>query len=229
MKVLLNKELGPILDCPYIPGNKSCNEFFLAYNLSSEEIDELLETGWRKFGLYFYRPKCPNCQSCLPLRVLVNQFTPSKGHKKVLKKNNDIQIKIRPLEFRDEIYELYAKHSKQRFGQETTIGEFKISHFYISCPSIQMEYYLKDQLVAVGFLDLGKNGLSSVYFIFDPDHSKRSLGVFGALYELDYAQKINLPHYYLGYFISANPSMTYKSQFTPFEIYNWNSQRWEPK
>ena len=74
MKVLLKKEISPIIACPYIDGKESCNEFFLAYNLSKTELDELIETGWRKFGIYFYKPKCPNCTSCLPLRVLTDEF-----------------------------------------------------------------------------------------------------------------------------------------------------------
>jgi arginine-tRNA-protein transferase len=226
MKVLLNKELGPIQDCPYIPENKSCNEFFLAYNLSKGELDEFLEDGWRKFGIYFYRPKCPNCESCLPLRVLTNQFNLSKGHKKILRTNRDIEVKIQPLEYRDEIFELYSKHSRQRFGQDSNSKEFRVSHFFVSCPSIQMEYFLGNKLVAVGFLDIGKQSLSSVYFIFDPDFSKRSLGIFGALFEIEYAQKASIPYYYLGYFISSNSSMTYKSQFTPYEIYHWGNEEW---
>tara|TARA_Y100001954_G_C15828141_1_gene613275 strand:- start:3912 stop:4622 length:711 start_codon:yes stop_codon:yes gene_type:complete len=227
MKVLLKKEMSPIISCPYIDGKESCNEFFLAYNLSKPELDELLEAGWRKFGIYFYRPKCPSCASCLPLRVLTDEFTPTNSQKKVFKKNSDIEIKVKPLEYRDEIFELYLKHSRTRFNQESSPGEFKISHFYVSCPSFQMEYSLKEKLIAVGFLDIGHRGLSSVYFIFDPDFSKRSLGIFGALYEIKYAKELSIPFYYLGYFIPSNSSMAYKNQFKPYEIFNWTKESWE--
>ena len=227
MKILLKKEMSPIIGCPYIEGKESCNEFFLAYNLSKTELDELLETGWRKFGIYFYRPKCPGCSSCLPLRVLTDEFIPTNSQKKIFKKNSDIEIKVKPLEYRGEIYDLYLKHSKRRFNQETSPGEFKVSHFYVSCPSFQMEYSLKEKLIAVGFLDIGHRGLSSVYFIFDPDFSKRSLGIFVALYEINYARELSIPLYYLGYFIPSNSSMAYKNQFKPYEIFNWTKETWE--
>lgn len=227
MKVLLKKEMSPIIGCPYIDGKESCNEFFLAYNLSKTELDELLETGWRKFGIYFYKPKCPNCTSCLPLRVLTNEFVQTNSQRKIFKKNSDIEIKVKPLEYRDEIFDLYLKHSKTRFNQESSPGEFKVSHFYVSCPSFQMEYTLNEKLVAVGFLDIGHRGLSSVYFIFDPDFSKRSLGIFGALYEINYARELSIPFYYLGYFVPSNSSMAYKNQFKPYEIFNWAKKSWE--
>ena len=89
-----------------------------------------------------------------------------------------------------------------------------------------MEYTLHDKLIAVGFLDIGQKGLSSVYFIFDPEYSKRSLGIFGALYEISYAQELSLPFYYLGYFVPSNSSMAYKNQFKPYEIFNWQSKEW---
>jgi len=203
----------------------------LAQDLSEEELDEFLSQGFRKFGIYFFRPNCLNCQKCLPLRVKAEAFVPSKSQTKVLKKNKDIMIKYNALAFREDIYQLFCKHSQARFDQSqeklSTREEFIQTHFTPSAPSLLSEFYLDEKLVAVGFLDISKQAVSSVYFIYDPDHSKRSLGIFGALKEIEFARQTNRPHYYLGYYIEENPSMNYKNQFTPFEIYNWSTGEWE--
>ena len=89
-----------------------------------------------------------------------------------------------------------------------------------------MEYHLKNRLVAVGFLDASLEGLNSVYFIYDPEFSKRSLGIFGALKEIELARHLKLKYYYLGYFIQKNASMSYKSSFRPHEYYDWENQVW---
>lgn len=49
-----------------------------------------------------------------------------------------------------------------------------------------MKYYLENQLIAVGVVDLLPQSVSSVYFFYDPDYKKYSLGVYGVLSEIDY-------------------------------------------
>lgn len=216
-------------DCPYLKGQIARNEYFFAMELSRQELDDLLSQGWRKFGWYFFRPSCPDCQACIPLRIPTEIFKMSRNQRKVINKNKDTSFSIGPPEFRDEIYELYEKHSRVRFQQTSDKQEFIETHFFPSCPTLQAEYHIENKLIAVGFLDYAKNSLSSVYFIYDTDYSHLSLGTFGALKEIEYARSLKLAHYYLGYWIDDNPSMRYKAAFKPHETYSWQSKHWDSK
>lgn len=230
MKLLSPPRLSPEEKCPYIEGELSRHEFFLATEVDAKEFDTCLSQGFRKFGIYFFRPNCQNCQCCKPLRVRCSDFEVSRSQKRVLKKNGDIDVKFRPLVYREEIYQLFVKHSRIRFNQDEekpgSREDFIQTHFTPSTPAILSEFFIQDKLVAVGFLDLSDKAVSSVYFIYDPDYDKRSLGIYGALKEIEFAQKEKKDFYYLGYYIAENRSMKYKNQFQPHELYDWNLELW---
>jgi arginyl-tRNA--protein-N-Asp/Glu arginylyltransferase len=230
MKLLSPPRLSPEEKCPYIDSQLARHEFFLATEVDAKEFNSCLERGFRKFGIYFFRPNCKTCQKCLPLRVLADKFQPTKSQKRVLKKNSDINVFYNPPLYREEIYQLFVKHSKIRFNQdEEKTGsreDFIQTHFTPSTASVLSEFFLDDKLVAVGFLGLSIEATSSVYFIYDPDFEKRSLGIFGALKEIEYTKEAHKKYYYLGYFIEENQSMNYKNQFNPHETYDWNKETW---
>jgi arginine-tRNA-protein transferase len=73
-------------------------------------------------------------------------------------------------------------------------------------------------LLAVGICDMSPLSLSSVYFYFDPSESRRGLGTFGALREIAFTRQHQIPHYYLGYYVSGCGAMEYKAPFRPNEI-----------
>lgn len=231
MKLLSPPRLSPEERCPYLPQRMARHEFFLAQSLDDSEFDQVLEKGFRKFGIYFFRPQCKSCQKCLPLRVQAQAFSPTKSQKRVLKKNQDVSVSFRPQIFREEIFQLFVKHSKIRFNQdESSVSareQFIQTHFTPTTKCLLSEFYLGQTLIAVGFLDISQKATSSVYFIYDPDHSKRSLGVFGALKEIEFTREQGLSYYYLGYYIEENNSMSYKNQFSPYELYDWDEDKWK--
>lgn len=230
MRLLSPPKLSPEETCPYLENRMSRHEFFLASNLSEEELEVCLSKGYRKFGIYYFRPACSKCQLCLPLRVRVDLFTPSKSQKRILKKNKDLEIKYRTLTFKEELYQLYRLHSKVRFDyNDDKIGsreEFIQTHFTPSAPGMIVEYWLKDELIAAGFIDISSEAISSVYFIYHPDYKDRGLGIFGALKEIEYAKALSKKYFYLGYFVKENNFMNYKDQFRPFEVYDWKKEDW---
>ncbi len=227
MVEISKRNISEEFPCPYISEQMARNEYFFGIELTELEMDDLLKEGWRKFGWYFFRPACKACKACIPLRVVINDFKPSRSQRKVLQKNSDITMKVSTLSYRDEIYELYTKHSHVRFDQKTDKNEFIESFFNPACPSLQTEYYLQDKLIAVGFLDLGVEGMSSVYFIYDTDYLDRSLGIYGTLQEIKLAKSLGFSYYYLGYWIQVNPSMRYKATFFPHETMNWQNYEWQ--
>jgi arginine-tRNA-protein transferase len=228
--MLSNPCLSGLETCPYLEGEQYRQQFFFADNVSPEELDSLLSVGWRKFGLFYFRPNCPNCNECISLRVNINDFKLSKSQKRTLNKNKDIRVVYGPLIYEEGHYELFVKHSKIRFSQKDEEIEskelFMETHYTESTESLLAQYFIDDRLIAVGYLDKGKECLSSVYFIYDPDQSKRSLGIFGALKEIEYAKEEKLKYYHLGYYIKENNFMNYKANFKPYEILDYKTGLW---
>ena len=88
-------------------------------------------------------------------------------------------------------------------------------------------FSIEGKTIGIGFLDIGETSLSSIYFFFDTDYNKLSLGIYSALKEIEYAKNIGLKYYYLGYYIKELSSMNYKSQFKPYEYLDFSDMRWK--
>ncbi|GAB6095922.1 arginyltransferase [Desulfatiferula olefinivorans] len=227
MMLLQDIRKSPPSPCHYLPGKTWRFDYFFAAGLNEEELDAYLTRGWRKFGYYFFRPACPDCRACIPLRVPTETYRISRSQKRVLAGSRDIRVRFGPLAFSDRIFDIYRDHSLHRFGKrDNDPGEFFRSFFTPSCPSLQSEYYLGDTLAGVGFLDRCRSGLSSVYFIYDTAFSRLNLGTFSVIREIGEAKALGLPYYYLGYYVEACPRMTYKNRFQPNETYNWDTGLW---
>ncbi len=226
MELLRKPALDELSPCPYLEGREKQSEYFFAHNLDEEEISSLLSEGWRKFGIYFFRPACPVCTECTPLRIVTKDFTPSKSQRRILKKGAAIEVRFGPPRFDPRIYDIFETHSIERFSQSTDLEDFILSFYTVACPGIQSEYYLEGEMVAVGFLDRGHDCLNSVYFAFDPNRSDLGLGTFSILKEIEEARSMGLPHYYLGYYVPGCSRMTYKDRFLPREHYDWESGGW---
>lgn len=221
---------GPIQEeerpCSYISGQTARFESFLALDLDGGELEALLDQGWRKFGYYFFRPVCSGCFQCEPIRIRTQDFCPSKSQRRLLRRNQDMDIHFGPRSFREEIFSIYKDHSRERFGQGAGKEDFLNSFYLSSCPDMQSEYYLKGKLAAVGYLDQCEKALSSVYFIFRPELKSLGLGIFSILKEIEYAALSGMEHYYLGYFVAGNSRMSYKNRFFPYEKMSWQTMKW---
>ena len=213
-------------ECDYLPGRSWRFRYFFAMELDGTELAGLLSTGWRKFGYYYFKPDCRGCSACVPIRVGTADFAPSRNQRDLVKRNRDVRMEIVPLKYSDRIYEIYEIHSRERFGAPRNREDFVFNFYSPSCPALQSEYWVGDELAGVGFLDVAGDGLSSVYFMFDTRFSKLSLGTYSALREIEYAASLGLPYYYLGYYIRECPRMVYKARFRPHDFYDWKKGQW---
>jgi arginine-tRNA-protein transferase len=219
--------LDKALICPYLENKIAQNEYFLSDFIDSVEFDSLLQNGWRRFAHYYFRPACQNCRECIPIRINAHRFKISKSQRRNLRKNSDIKVSIESKKYSEEMYQIYKKHSSERFNESTNKNIFIKTHFSDSTDSFQILYSLNEKLIAVSFLDASFQGLSSSYFFYDTDFLKRGLGTFSALTEINLVKELNLNHYYLGYYIKENHFMAFKSKFRPNERLNWNLNLWE--
>jgi leucyl-tRNA---protein transferase len=226
MILLQEPGLGPWGPCPYIPGRMCRFEYFFAYDLTADDLEELFSRGWRKFGEYYFRPNCGECCRCVPLRVLAGEFAPTKSQRRVLRSCEGIEVHFRELEYRDELFEIYRDHSLNRFGKESDENEFFTAFFTRSCPAMQSEYFLGRELIGAGFIDISREGLSSVYYIYKTSAEQYRLGTFSVIREVEHAASLGLKYYYLGYYVKENPHMEYKGHFHPHETFDWSGQIW---
>ena len=196
--------------------------------VSPNSMDVLWEAGFRHFGTYFFRYNIGvldlEYTQVLPLRVKLTEFKPSKSQKKILKKNKDLTVIIRECNIDLEKEKLFSIHA-ERFtsNKPNSIYTFISSESPANTPCELKEIcvYDEEKLVAVSFLDIGGIASSSVYAMFHPDYSKRSLGIYTLLLEIEYSIKRGLQFLYPGYAYRKSSFYDYKKNFHPLEYFDW--------
>ena len=208
------------------------DEYFFAYSVTPELLDHLLAHGWRHFGVYFYRYSRDSYggqpRHVLPVRVNLHKFRQSKIQRRVWRKNQTLYCDIRPATVDDERIDLFERH-KARFTHNipASIYEF-ISEEPANMPTVCREVGIYDgnKLLAISFLDIGTESVSTIYGMFDPDYSAYSLGLYTMLCEIDYAQKLGKSYYYHGYCHTAPSFYDYKKRFSGLEKFDWQTETW---
>ncbi|CAD8102201.1 unnamed protein product [Paramecium primaurelia] len=155
------------------------------------------------------------------------------------KKNHQIEIKWVKAQFQEDSFEVYKRYQKAIHDKERVSKQSYLNFVCVDALDSKelgcwhMKYYLDNQLIAVGVVDLLPQSLSSVYFFYDPAYKKYSLGVYGVLQEIEYIkqhQKENpqLKYYYMGFYIMDSKKMAYKADYTPCELLCPQTYRWIP-
>lgn len=229
MARLLQHWLSSPSTCAYLPDKLSSLEYRLMLDVTPEELDHLLERGWRRFGPAYFRPGCQGCQACVPLRVPVASFRPTRSQRRVLNKNEGLRLEVaRPIVDSRRL-ELYHRwHAMQgeargwpadRIDAEEYYHQFAFPH-----PSVREYAYFDDEaaggprLVAVAIVDETPKALSAVYTYHDPDYRARSLGTASILFQLREAERVGKRWVYLGYRVLGCKSSEYKARFGPHEL-----------
>ena len=182
------------------------------------KFDYFLSRGYRRSGNLLYNNVCEECSRCIPIRIPVKDFVMTKRYRRILRNNSDIEIRAVKPEITDEKIKLFQKYNALRHDHNNDCLEHLSSLHYGYDGIYEMDYFLDNKLIAVGILDLGDDSSSSNYFYFDPQYSKRSLGVFSVLKEIEFTQQSGRIFYYLGFYIEESEKMRYKSQYQPAQV-----------
>ncbi|MDQ3710957.1 MAG: arginine-tRNA-protein transferase [Acidobacteriota bacterium] len=208
------------------------NEEFYTRAVSPQQLDLLLADGWRHFGEHFFRynisPHEFELRRVLPLRIRLKNFTLSKSQRRIIKRNQDLQTVICPIEITSEKEILFKKH-KQRFKHSVPNSLYDFLSFApadVPCEAFEVNVYAQEKLLAASFFDVGATAVSAVYAIFETQESSRSLGIFTMLLTIDYASKSGKSFYYPGYAYEGNSFYDYKKRFSALETFDWNGN-WE--
>jgi arginine-tRNA-protein transferase len=186
-------------------------------------LSELSRVGFRRSGDFVYRPECHLCRQCLSCRVPVTEFKMSSAQKKAWKRNQDLTVKIiSTQEATQTHYHLYERYIIERHADgdmfPPSYDQFEKFLIHSCTNSFFLELWKDDRLISVSTCDQLDDGVSAVYTFFDPNESKRSLGVFAILKQIEYVKSLNLDFVYLGYWVPHAEKMNYKSQYAPFEL-----------
>ncbi|MFH0821255.1 MAG: arginyltransferase [Pseudomonadota bacterium] len=211
---------GPTHQCYYLTDRAACEEGFKAKSFPPELYHDFMDNGFRRSGTVFYRSVCGACTQCRQLRVPVDEFLPTKSQRRVLRKNEDVDLRVKLPEFTQEKPVLYSRYLELKHNRVEEAPVDSLRRFLYRSPviTLEFEYRLRGTLIAVSIADICSRSLSSVYVYYDPDYFGRSPGSLSALRELKFCKDKNIPYYYLGFHVGDCPAMNYKSRFLPYEI-----------
>ena len=215
----------PKHDCSYLPEEQAVTIFAdpLA-TIDTSTYTSLSAAGFRRSGSHIYRPYCASCNACVPARVPVKTFVQRRKHKRVMKRNQDIEVQKTAPELRNEYFELYERYINERHadGDMYPADMKQFESFLVKGRKEATFYEFRDkdkQLLAVAVADRLLDGFSAIYTFYDSNDRSRSLGGYAILWLIEEARRLNLNNVYLGYWIKDCQKMNYKTEYKPIELF----------
>lgn len=220
--------------CSYLPGRVARSQVATPTHLiDAATYGELVRMGFRRSGVFTYRPYCDACRECLPARVVVDRFAPNRTQRRTLAHHANLVAQERTLNFREEHYALYQRYQAARHqgGGMDQDSRDQYAHFLLQShiDSRLIEFREDGVLRMISIIDVLSDGLSSVYTFFDPDQLGASYGSYAILWQIAQCRHLKLPYLYLGYWIRDSRKMSYKARFQPLEILKGGEWQLQPK
>jgi leucyl-tRNA---protein transferase len=219
--------------CPYLPGQEERKVFTHLVGERAAELNDLLtHGGFRRSQSIAYRPACETCRACISVRVVAEDFRPTRSMRRNLERNTDLVGEMRVAVPTSEQYSVFrsyldARHRDGGMADMTVLDyammvedshvETRMVEYRRRGPDSTINGRGTGKLLAVALTDVLSDGLSMVYSCFDSEEASRSLGTFMILDHIARCRRMGLSYVYLGYWVQGSRKMDYKGRFLPQE------------